>query len=106
MTEVQSRDETPHLGSSRCLGQNVDVPAAQVSTRMAGDRVGTQQRGVRQKYNRAEPQSEAVGKGKGPNPVDEEDDRERERRIEEVAVNVLEDQREARLTRIAAGGGR
>src|ERR671918_2785883 len=69
---------------------------------MAGDRVGAQQRGVGQKYHRAEPQSEAVGKGKCPDPVDEEDDRERERRIEEVAVNVLEDQREARLTRIAA----
>src|ERR671919_2859605 len=71
---------------------------------MAGDRVGTQQRGVRQKYYRAEPQSEAVGKGKGPDTVDEEDDRERERRIEEITVNVLKDQRETCLARIAAVG--
>src|SRR5687767_6184252 len=68
--------------------------------RVTRERVRTEQDRVREKDQRAEAHSEPVFEEEGPDAVDEQDDREDEGGIEEVAVDVLKDQRETRLTRV------
>src|SRR6266487_5072799 len=101
---VEDGAPAPQPVAQRVLGEAVEVPAAEVAAGVARQRVDPQHRGVGQQHQRAHSQAEAVWEGEPPDRVPGVAAREGEHEVEEVAVDVLQDQRESRLAAVAPPG--
>src|SRR4051794_35246238 len=94
--------ELRHLGpqpvAGRVLGEVPQPAADEVAAGVAGGRVGPEEHHVDEHDQRAEPDAEAAVRAvEGPDHVVGVDQRDDDGGVEEVAVRVLEDQREPRL---------
>src|SRR6266511_2467805 len=98
---VQRGGPAPQPEAHRRLGEAVDVPAAQVPAGVARQRVQPQEHRVDHQHQRAQAHAPAVTEVEALDAVPQQDDRERQRQVEEVAVDVLEDQRELGLAAVA-----
>ena len=104
MPGVERRGELPQPVADGVLRELVDLPAAQMATGVARRRVEPQQRGVDHEHEGAHAHADppVTGQAEGHDGVDGEDDVEDQGQDEEVAVQVLQDEREPRLAGVAA----
>src|SRR5579872_7571512 len=80
----------------------IQVPADHVAARMAGERVGCQQRRVNQQDERAHSRAQVPVPYESAKSIAPQRNQKHKRQIEEVPVNVLEDQRKFCFATIAA----
>src|SRR6266540_1126336 len=99
--QVEDADPAPQPEAQRRARELVDHAAAEVPAGVARQRVQPQQGRVEQQDQGAEAHAEAVGEAERPQRVPGQDQRERQGQVEEVAVHVLQDQREAGLAAVA-----
>src|SRR2546425_2394671 len=101
MALVEPRQEAPDLVAGLRLGENVHVPAADVAARVAREGVASQEDDVDPHHQRAHADSEAVGEPERQDRVPGEHHDEEDRDVPRVAMEVLEEERKARLARVA-----
>src|SRR5579883_449085 len=102
VTAIQRRDAIVTRLTHRTLRNLIPAAAGQVAQRVAPERIGTQQDRVDDHDQGAEGDSEALSAAlpepQGPPGITQQDKDENDRQIQEVAVHVLKNQREAALS--------
>src|SRR5436190_2613314 len=97
---VQLAEELPRLEPDGRLGEQRQPAPAQVPARVARQRVEPDQRRVDHEDQRAEAHPPPVGEMERLDGIEGQHGRDRRREVQEVAVDVLQDQREPRLARV------
>src|SRR6266545_170169 len=116
MAAVEAGGALPHAEGERTPRHLVHAAADQVTQRVTAEGVAAQEHDVEEEDQAADVELEVMVGSPVEEPlvgVDGEDDQERERQVEEVAVDVLDDERQLLLAAVAllrladrAGGGR
>src|ERR1017187_10998347 len=112
MLVQRCREVGPDPPPGRGLRELLKIAAAQVAARMTAELVGPDEHGVRDEDQRAHPDADTAGEAESLDRVIGQQHGEDEREIPGVPVDVLEDERETGLARVALaesvglGGGR